>query len=58
MPFFPVFLSVAVVVRNQSAQLEQLLTEVASGISSLVSNYDSLLSTMRRTMTVWRCSSA
>ncbi|CUJ00736.1 glycosyltransferase [Achromobacter xylosoxidans] len=40
MPFFPVFLSVAVVVRNQSAQLEQLLTEVASGISSLVSNYE------------------
>jgi polyisoprenyl-phosphate glycosyltransferase len=40
MSFFPVFLSVVVVIRNQSADLERLLSEVASAFSSRVSDYE------------------
>jgi len=43
MAFFPVFLSVVLVVRNQSAQLEQLLSEAASSISTLVSDYELII---------------
>lgn len=40
MTFFPVFLSVVLVVRNQSSALESLLAEVAQRISGLVSDYE------------------
>lgn len=40
MSFFPVFLSIVVVVRNQSADLERLLSEAASAISARVSDYE------------------
>jgi glycosyltransferase involved in cell wall biosynthesis len=43
MPFLPIFLSVVVVVRNQSTQLEQLLAEAALGISTLVSDYELII---------------
>lgn len=43
MYFFPVFLSVVLVVRNQAGQLEQLLSEVASSISPLVSDYELII---------------
>lgn len=43
MSFFPVFLSVVLVVRNQSGLLEKLLSEVAAGISSIVSNYELII---------------
>lgn len=43
MTFFPVFLSVVLVVRNQSMHLEKMLSEAASGISTLVSDYELII---------------
>lgn len=40
MEFFPVFLSVVFVVRNQSAHLENMLITAAAEISTLVSDYE------------------
>lgn len=40
MAFFPVFLSVVLVVRNQSTDLDNLLSGAASGIAALVSDYE------------------
>ncbi len=40
MAFFPVFLSVVFVVRNQANALEPLLTEATTAIESLVSDYE------------------
>lgn len=40
---FPVFLSVVLVVHNQSALLEQLLSEAISGICALVSDYELII---------------
>ncbi|MDI1269845.1 MAG: glycosyltransferase [Polaromonas sp.] len=40
MEFFPVFLSVVFVVRNQSDCIEKMLSEAAAGISSLVCDYE------------------
>lgn len=38
--FFPVFLSVVLVVRNQSVHIEKILSNAASCIASLVSDYE------------------
>lgn len=43
MAFFPVFLSVVFVVRNQSGHIENILSDAASGISSLVSDYELII---------------
>jgi len=43
MAFFPVFLSVVFVVRNQSAHIEELLSHAAAGISSFVSDYELII---------------
>lgn len=43
MSFFPVFLSVVLVVRNHSAHLNLLLAEVASNISNIVSEYELII---------------
>lgn len=40
MAIFPIFLSVVIVVRNQSEQIEKILFEIAECISSLVSDYE------------------
>lgn len=40
MDFFPVFLSIVFIVRNQSAYLEKVLSEAIDHISSLVSDYE------------------
>jgi hypothetical protein len=40
MVFFPVFLSVVLVVRNQSSDVEKIVSEVGEHISSLVSDYE------------------
>jgi len=40
MKFFPVFLSIVLVVRNQSLALEQTIKQVQTEISDLVSDYD------------------
>lgn len=40
MAFFPVFLSVVYVVRNQSNQLENILSDAAGCIAALVSDYE------------------
>lgn len=40
MSFFPVFLSVVYVIRNQSNQLENILSDATNRISSLVSDYE------------------
>lgn len=40
MECFPVFLSVVFVVRNQSDHIEKILSDAATGISSLVSDYE------------------
>ena len=40
MPVVPVFLSVVLVVRNQAAQLETLLTEAEAHVASCVSDYE------------------
>lgn len=43
MPFFPVFLSVVLVVRNHAAGLEKLLSDAAGGISPLVTDYELII---------------
>jgi hypothetical protein len=43
MAFFPVFVSVVFVVRNQAGQIENILSEAAAGISSLVSDYELII---------------
>ncbi|SDY20603.1 Glycosyltransferase involved in cell wall bisynthesis [Collimonas sp. OK242] len=43
MAFFPVFLSVVFVVRNQSEYIERILSDAATGISSLVSDYELII---------------
>jgi len=40
MTFYPVFLSVVLVLRNQSQRIEKILNEVAAQISSIVSDYE------------------
>lgn len=40
---FPIFLSVVLIVRNQSRQLEGLLSEASEHISSLVSDYELII---------------
>ncbi|CAN5866100.1 undecaprenyl-phosphate 4-deoxy-4-formamido-L-arabinose transferase [soil metagenome] len=40
MEFFPVFLSVVLVVRNQSAELESMLTAATQAVASTVSDYE------------------
>lgn len=41
--FFPIFLSVVVVLRNQSGHVEKIVSDVATGISSLVSDYELII---------------
>lgn len=43
MAFFPVFLSVVFIVRNQSDHIEEMLLDAATGISSLVSDYELII---------------
>ncbi|MDP1666735.1 MAG: glycosyltransferase [Methylobacter sp.] len=43
MTFFPVFLSVVFVVRNQSDHIEAILSEAAANISSMVSDYELII---------------
>ncbi|CDS53112.1 Glycosyl transferase, group 2 family protein [Polaromonas sp. CG9_12] len=43
MAFFPVFLSVVFVVRNQSEHIEKILSEATAAISSLVSEYELII---------------
>lgn len=43
MAFFPVFLSIVFVVRNQSAHTQKMLSEAASCIASLVSDYEIII---------------
>jgi len=43
MAYFPVFLSVVFVVRNQTVLIEQILSDTAAGISSLVSDYELII---------------
>lgn len=43
MAFYPVFLSVVFVVRNQSGHIEKILSDAATGISSLVSDYELII---------------
>uniref|UniRef100_UPI001246182A glycosyltransferase n=2 Tax=Gammaproteobacteria TaxID=1236 RepID=UPI001246182A len=43
MAFFPCFLSVVFVVKNQSHALERMLTEAASVVSSIVSDYELII---------------
>lgn len=43
MAFFPVFLSIVFVVRNQSACAEKILSDAASCIASLVSDYEIII---------------
>jgi len=43
MAFYPVFLSVVFVVRNQSVCIEQILSDATAGISSLVSDYELII---------------
>jgi glycosyltransferase involved in cell wall biosynthesis len=43
MAFYPVFLSVVFVVRNQSECIEKILSEATAGISSLVSDYELII---------------
>ena len=43
MAYFPVFLSVVFVVRNQTGLIEQILSDTATGISSLVSDYELII---------------
>ncbi len=40
MALFPVFLSIVLVVRNQSTHLENILQDAAAGLASLVSDYE------------------
>ena len=43
MAFFPVFLSVVFIARNQSDHIEEMLLDAATGISSLVSDYELII---------------
>jgi len=43
MAFFPVFLSVVLVVRNQAPQLEKTLKEAEAGLAGLVSDYELII---------------
>ncbi|MET3106073.1 hypothetical protein AAKU67_000550 [Oxalobacteraceae bacterium GrIS 2.11] len=43
MAFYPIFLSVVYVVRNQSSQTKDVITEVSSYIGSLVSDYEFII---------------
>lgn len=43
MAFFPVFLSVVLVVRDQADDLKSLVAEATSGIAGLVSDYELIL---------------
>jgi len=43
MIFYPVFLSVVLVVRNQSAQLEKTLKDAEAGLAELVSDYELII---------------
>lgn len=43
MTYFPIFLSVVVVLRNQSNELPSTLTETADAISALVSDYELII---------------
>lgn len=43
MTFFPIFLSVVYVVRNQSSQLKDILSNATKHISSLVSDYELII---------------
>ncbi len=43
MTFFPVFLSIVFVVRNQSGRIETILSDAATNISSLVSDYELII---------------
>ena len=43
MAIFPVFLSVVFVVRNQSDHIKKILSDAATGISSLVSDYELII---------------
>ena len=43
MAFFPVFLSVVLVVRNQAAQLEKTLKDAEVGLAGLVSDYELII---------------
>lgn len=43
MIFYPVFLSVVLVVRNQSAQLEETLKDAEAGLAELVSDYELII---------------
>lgn len=43
MAFFPIFLSVVFVVRNQSVHIEKILSDAATGISSIVSDYELII---------------
>lgn len=43
MPFFPVFLSIVLVVRNQAKQLENILSQATEQIATLVSDYELII---------------
>ena len=43
MAFFPIFLSVVFVVRNQSEHVQQMLTDAVVGMTSLVSDYELII---------------
>lgn len=43
MAFFPVFISIVFVVRNQSDHIETILSNAATGITSLVSDYELII---------------
>jgi glycosyltransferase involved in cell wall biosynthesis len=43
MPFFPIFLSLIIVVRNQSVDIKKILQDVTSSIGPLVSNYEIII---------------
>lgn len=43
MVFFPVFLSVVLVVRNQATQLEKMLKDAEAGLAGLVSDYELII---------------
>ena len=43
MSYLPVFLSIVVVTRNQSRNLEKLISAIANKVSSLVSDYEQII---------------
>ncbi|MBC7405458.1 MAG: glycosyltransferase [Cytophaga sp.] len=43
MAFFPIFVSVVCVVRNQSDLIEKILSDAAAGLSALVSDYELII---------------